>query len=164
MQKPSARPIKTIIITVGLLFLLMPVSSAWACKCRVSETAVEEMSKKDVVLLGKVIEEYKALAGSHPKGLPRSIASYRYILKVEKVWRGNFGVEIEILSGGGGSDCGYGRLKIGQRLLIYANQYKQVSTVADDWSPPTLTVCSRTKPAESAQDDIQSLDAVVKAR
>ena len=164
MQKLLARQLTTIIIVVGMLFLFMPLSSVWACKCRVSETAAEEMSKKDVVLLGEVIEENRALAGSHPYKLPRSISKYIYTLKVEKGWKGTYGDTIEILSGGGGGDCGYGRLKIGQRLLIYANQYKQSSTIADYMSPPILTVCSRTKPAESAQEDIKSLDAIIKAR
>jgi hypothetical protein len=164
MQKLSANHTKAILIAVSLLFLSVPVSSVWACKCRVNDSAAAELKNKDVVLLGKVVEEQKALMGSHPYELPRSIAKYRYVIVVEKSWKGNFGAKINILSGGGGGDCGYGRLKIGQSLLIYANQYKQASTVADSMAPPTLTVCSRTKPADLAQDDIRALDAAVKAR
>jgi hypothetical protein len=130
----------------------------------VSETAEQALKIKDVVLLGKVVGESKALAGSHPSKWPRSTASYVYIMEVEQAWKGTFGETIEILSGGGGGDCGYGRLIIGQRLLIFANLYKQASTVADEMSPPTFTVCSRTKPADFAQADILSLDSAVQGR
>jgi len=161
MEKQFISHHKIFLITVCMLYLIISASSVWACKCLVSESVVEELSKKDVVFLGKVIDENKALGGTHPYKLPRSMSGYIYRLKVEKSWKGNYVEEIDILSGGGESDCGYGRLKVGQRLLIYANQFKQASTVSDWMSPPILTVCSLTKPAESAEGDIKSLDAVI---
>ena len=164
MKSFSTSHITLIFVTVCLLYLIMPVSYGWACKCRVSKTVEEEFNKKGVVFLGEVVEESKTPVGRHPYKWNRSVASYIYLMKVEKSWKGDFSKWKEILSGGGGGDCGYGRLKIGQRLLVYANSYRQATSVSEDWSSPTLTVCSRTKPADAAQEDIQSLDAIIKSR
>jgi hypothetical protein len=58
---------------------------------------------------------------------------------------------LELITGRGGGDCGY-KFAVGQRYLIYADK-----TPIGQWS---ASICSRTRPLEKAQEDLQYLSTV----
>ena len=79
---------------------------------------------------------------------------YRSLLVTVDVERAFVSAEpgpLELITGRGGGDCGY-QFAVGQRYLIYATK-----TTIGRWS---ATTCSRTRPLDMAQEDLQYLSAL----
>lgn len=73
---------------------------------------------------------------------------------VDTAFRGVAGREVEVVTGFGDADCGYG-FQLGRQYLVYAhrNDAKVLST----------SICSRTRPASEATDDLAYFRELSKA-
>jgi len=72
-----------------------------------------------------------------------------FTFSVELGFLGVDGTEVEVATGWGGGDCGYD-FKSGKRYLVYAYRSTQGNRLA-------TSICSRTKPYETADEDIKFL-------
>src|SRR5687767_9448321 len=64
---------------------------------------------------------------------------------VDKAFRGAEAKEVEVLTGSGGGDCGYG-FQLGGQYLVYAYR--------DNANRLATSICSRTRPAADAAADL----------
>ncbi|MGV7222309.1 MAG: hypothetical protein ACQ9MH_12365 [Nitrospinales bacterium] len=167
-QKISISKFTTIIIAVGLLFLLMPISSAWGCICLPQRsTPAKALYDYDMVFMGKVVADREIVdspailedPSSGRKARPAEI-HHEYTILVEKVWKGVKVRKIII----GIDICFYNSLKLGKRQLIYINHFKARSDLPDRLRLPTINGCSRTRFVNSETVETLFLDAAVEGR
>jgi hypothetical protein len=79
----------------------------------------------------------------------------RVRLVVAEAFRGVASQEVDVDTGNGGGDCGYS-FKVGESYLVYAQLAKDGQTL-------TTSICTRTRPARDAQDDLAFARAVAGA-
>jgi HEAT repeat protein len=126
-------------------------------------TPADALGRGDAVFLGEVISEIPLLNEDQKKrkeqGRPVYIRNYKYLLKVEKAWKGVEGKTVTLISETKRVECGFGRLKVGQRFLFYA--YK--SSRKKNSPKPVLGTsnCTRSRSADSAVIEVLFLDAAV---
>ncbi len=128
----------TFTITASLLLLIDTTHSAFACSCIQPRSPTEELNASSAVFSGQVVDIAKT-----------SGREYTVIFAIEKSWKGISGKTVNVLTGLGGGDCGYG-FKIGEKYLVYT--YGSVGNL-------NTSICSRTKPLADAQEDLKVLGA-----
>ncbi len=69
-------------------------------------------------------------------------------LRVNKVWKGEIGAQVQVRTAGSSAACGYSFMK-GESYLVYADR--------DEADPMRVSLCSRTAPVASARDDLDFL-------
>ena len=130
-----------VIAVIGCFGLLS--SSAQACTCGGSGGPCENFGSAAAVFVGTVISARdRERKTEDDAGFPRA---YKFF--VDQSYRGIDGMEAEIATGYGSSDCGY-EFRIGGRYLVYAYRYK---------STLVTTICSRTKAFTDANEDLAFL-------
>jgi hypothetical protein len=70
-------------------------------------------------------------------------------LDVERSYRGSVGKTAEVVTGSGGSDCGYD-FRMGEHYLVYAYPHPQSGKLYTG-------ICQRTQPISDAGDDLDYL-------
>ncbi|MBA3514876.1 MAG: carboxypeptidase regulatory-like domain-containing protein [Pyrinomonadaceae bacterium] len=75
-------------------------------------------------------------------------------LTIDQVFRGIDGAEVEVLTGLGDADCGYG-FKLGGQYLVYANRSKDNRLYT--------STCSRTRQLSEATEDLAFIRGLTKA-
>jgi len=70
--------------------------------------------------------------------------------EIERSYRGVHGTSIEVVTDGGGGDCGYA-FKQGQRYLVYASEFPEVGKLY-------TSICSRTREISEAEEDLEYLN------
>lgn len=130
----------SLIFIAGLIF----ISSAevLACSCAFGGGApCEEFWRADAVFAGTVVGGSRITVKEgefkHEMRLVR--------LTVDQPIRGMQATEVDVLTGLGGGDCGYG-FKIGQRYLVYAYRDEKDRRLS-------TSICSRTRLLSEADDD-----------
>lgn len=121
---------------------------AEACTCVVGAPICDTFWKTDAVFAGEVLEIAPI---PNPSGR-QFMAHKRVRFRVEQSWRGAVEGTVEITTGSGGGDCGYGFEK-GERYLVYAS--------ARDGALST-SICSRTRPLARASEDLDYLKAALR--
>ena len=121
-----------------LLFAFADESNA--CSCAGAPLPCESYWTASAVFLGTVTSSKNA----NPKPGQDNFYRRAFQFTVDKSFRGVEGTEVEVRTGYGGGDCGYG-FEIGRQYLVYA--YK------DDSNRLVTGVCSRTRPASEAEPD-----------
>lgn len=132
---------------VALIAVLAP-ARADACTCVVGAPVCDTFWKTDVVFAGEVLEIAPI---PNPSGR-QFMAHKRVRFRVDQSWRGAVEGTVEITTGAGGGDCGYGFEK-GERYLVYAS--------ARDGGLST-SICSRTRPLARASDDLDYLKTALR--
>jgi protocatechuate 3,4-dioxygenase beta subunit len=139
---------KQLKVFLFLAFLLaVSAPAANACSCVVGGTPCSDYWKASAVFVGTVINNspttYKLGDFENEGRLVR--------FTIEQPMRGIRGKEVEVRTGSGGGDCGYG-FQLGGRYLVYAYEA----------SGKLFTgICSRTRPLSEASEDLayfRSLD------
>src|SRR5262245_15366694 len=147
------------LLSIGSLFLaLLSLSeNALACVCWLTRPPCEEYWQADAVFIGTSKElswfEYE-------DKLPELVIKRKqpiFHFSVDQAFRGVTGSQVEVLTGMGGGDCGYG-FKIGEQYLVYAirdaeHKEKMLYTSA----------CHRTRPVRNAGEDLEYIEGLSKA-
>ena len=71
---------------------------------------------------------------------------------VERPLRGVEGVQVEVGTGMGGGDCGYG-FRVGERYLVYAYRDEKTGKLS-------TSICTRTRPLTRAGEDLQYINGL----
>ena len=136
-----------LIFISGIIFILS--SNALACSCHFGGSApCQEFWRVDAVFAGTVVGSSQIYVDEG--GYKHDMRLLR--LTVDQPIRGMQAAEVEVLTGLGGGDCGYG-FKMGQRYLVYAyreEKSKRLST----------SICTRTRLLSEAEDDFAFIKAL----
>ena len=111
-----------------------------ACSCAGTQMPCESYWKSSAVFVGTATFS----KSTNPKKGEHDFYSRIFHFTIDKSFRGVEGTEVEIRTGEGGGDCGYG-FEIGRQYLVYA--YK------DDNNRLVTSICSRTRLASQAEPD-----------
>ncbi len=119
--------------------------NAWACSCVAPSTPE------------KAFEDAKAVFTTQAPQLIKNKSGYveTIILHPDKFWKGN--ADLKSITVNPRTMCNYANFKENKKYLIYAHSHWDKSK-PDDYS---VSMCSRTKPLEEAEIEVQYLDAVV---
>jgi hypothetical protein len=134
------RHLLSLIFIAGLMFISS--TKVLACSCGSGGGApCQEFWRADAVFAGTVVGSGKITISEgefkHDMRLVR--------LTVDQPIRGMQSAEVEVLTGWGGGDCGYG-FKLGQRYLVYA--YRE-----EDGKRLATSICTRTRKLSEADAD-----------
>ena len=126
-------------------FVLLSAARAQACTCAGPGQPCEAFGRADAVFVGTVTgaETLK------PKEGEDWLASRLFRFTVLQPFLGVEGTEVEVATGSGGGDCGYG-FRRGETYLVYAYGGR-------DGKPLTTGICSRTGPVSEASEDLEFL-------
>lgn len=156
--KPSFRTgLEQVVLVGGLAVatLLPAAPPAAACSCVFDADANHAcfaFADSDAIFLGRVseIEEIWRPEGEGRRSDEPAWPERRVRFVIEEVFRGVDGTEVEVTTGMGGGDCGYG-FEVGESYLVYA--YGAAS------GRPATGICTRTAPASAAASDLAYLRA-----
>src|SRR5215217_7008112 len=138
---------RSVILLLGLLTtVLLTSGNVNACTCGGTGGPCESYGSAAAVFVGTVVSaranERVRTDRNEVDWVPKAVK-----FSIEQSYLGVAGTELEVFTGRGGSDCGYG-FKIGQRYLVYAYRYE---------NKLTTSICTRTKPFSSASEDLAFL-------
>ncbi len=149
-----------------LLIFPLSVQTAEACSCGGPPTVLDSLNAADVVVIVSVVSVEKAQPETTaPPGQIANEENYIDGVKststrVEQVFKGTLKVGEEmIFMQGGGADCiwTFNEKDIGQKYLFYLKRF-------DDSTHWMAGTCGRSKPVESAGDDLLYLNNLDKVR
>lgn len=146
---------RAVVLLLGIVIVVLLTSpTANACTCAGNHPPCESYGTASAVFVGTVTAERM---NKQPKQderteidwIPRAVK-----FSVEQAYSGVTGTEVEVFTGRGGGDCGYG-FKIGQRYLVYA--YRSEDKL-------TTSICTRTRLFSNATEDLAFLGTLSSAR
>lgn len=139
---------KKFLFLILLLFVLAEEGNA--CDCAGTRMPCESYWSASAVFLGTV--SYSTTTTSKQGNFDVARRVFRFY--VDKAFRGAEGKEVEVLTGYGNGDCGYA-FQLGGQYLVYAhrNEANILST----------SICSRTRPASEAAEDLAYFRELSKA-
>jgi hypothetical protein len=132
------------------LGLPMFVSEAFACQCAGEGKPCEEYWKASIVFAGLV-------TGSATVTLKEGdYTTYKRVvdIKVDHAYKGIGGSEVQVLTGMGDSDCGYG-FRVGEKYLVYAFRTED--------NKLETSICTRTGPLSEADEDLDYIRGISRA-
>ena len=169
------------VFNLGFVFsiLLCLIEPAMACSCIPQPSPCEAFSQTPAVFVGRVAgikEEKTEFTRFGVKETIRTGLIAHFV--VEEALKGISQAEVDVVTGGGGGDCGY-PFEEGQKYLVYAWPNKRGDR--DDANrigsthlagsgvkvvPGTLSasICSRTRLLKFAADDLALLRALLKGQ
>ena len=129
---------------VALVVVLCSPARALACSCVAEVPLCQSFWQADVVFAGEVL--------AFDKIDPKQFFSRRLArVRVERVWRGEVAGVVEVSTGAGGGDCGYG-FRRGQQYVIYAYKGSQGSL--------STNICTPTKLLSRAAADLEYFKSI----
>lgn len=137
----------TLLFSICLLLLYAENSSA--CTCAFGGSApCQEFWRVDAVFAGTVVGSSKVNVDE---------GGYKHDMRlvhltVDQPLRGMQSAEVDVLTGWGGGDCGYG-FNLGQRYLVYAYREEKSKRLA-------TSICTRTRLLSEAEDDFAFIKAL----
>ena len=164
-------------LAVASLLLLCLSEHAAACTCAGSRSPCASFQATPVVFVGlvKSIKEETAEINRFGK-IERVRTALTAHFVVEEGLKDIPNQEVDVVTGGGGGDCGY-HFEAGERYLVYA--YKTEGEALGSSISRTVigprnssqkvgalstSICSRTQPLTQAQDDLDLIHAVIKGQ
>lgn len=130
---------RTLIFILVLFIVGLCGVDARACSCAEGSAPCQEYWRVDAVFAGTVVGSSKIDVDDGYKHTMRVIR-----MTVEQPIRGMTTAEVDVMTGWGGGDCGYG-FKMGERYLVYAHRGKD--------NRLSTSICTRTRPIADAADD-----------
>jgi Carboxypeptidase regulatory-like domain len=146
---------RPVVLLLGFLTAVLLASpTVNACTCGGTGAPCESFGTASAVFAGRVISDQvkempKKLDRTEIDWLPRAVK-----FSVEQAFSGVMGTEVEVFTGRGGGDCGYG-FQVGQRYLVYAYNYQ---------GKLTTSICTRTRHFSQATEDLAFLGTLSSAR
>ena len=128
-------------LLVLTFLLLIFADEGNACSCAGTQMPCEAYWKSSAVFLGTVTYTTTNTA----KRGEYDFHSRVFRFTVDKAFRGVEAKEVEVLTGSGGGDCGYG-FQLGGQYVVYAYR--------DNDNRLATSICSRTRPSSNADADL----------
>src|SRR5260370_347920 len=137
------------LLAITLFMAMLTTESVLGCSCMSGGTPCHAFGGASAVFVGtaitvKTAERNPATKPSEVDWTPRT-----FKFSVEQAYLGVEGAEVEVATGMGGGDCGYG-FKLGERYLVYAYRSGDNNRLATG-------ICTRTKPYAMANEDLEFL-------
>src|SRR5437764_3457196 len=131
----------THIILTSIAVLVLVASRTFACECAGSRPPCQEYWEASVVFIGTVINSRTVTVkeGTYPEQM-RAVR-----ISLDEIFRGVEGAEVEVLTGFGGGDCGFG-FRQAQQYLVY--------TYRSDDGKLRTSICTRTRSISEAENDL----------
>ena len=142
---------KRLLIVIASLSLLgLAAGDSFACDCAAASAPCQAFGEASAVFLGTVIDSRNVTVkrGNYDAQM-RSVH-----LSIDTVFRGVEGGEVDVLTGFGGGDCGFGFVQ-SQQYLVYAYEFEGKLTTG---------ICTRTSPVSKADEDLAYLRGLPNAR
>lgn len=137
----------SLVFIAGLILVFS--ASALACSCQFGGSApCQEFWRVDAVFAGTVVGSGNI--DIDEGGYKQEMRLVH--LTVEQPVRGMQAAEVEVVTGWGGGDCGYG-FKIGQRYLVYAYRDEKDQRLS-------TSICTRTRKLSEADSDFAFIRAM----
>ncbi|HEX7176253.1 MAG TPA: carboxypeptidase-like regulatory domain-containing protein [Pyrinomonadaceae bacterium] len=135
-----------------LLTLVVFSVEARACSCAGSAPPCEAYWRASAVFVGQVVgvSNVRVEEGEGENKHEQGWRAFRFA--VERPLRGVADAYVEVLTGGGGGDCGYG-FERGGRYIIYAYRDEKTQRLYTG-------ICSRTQPVAEAGEDLRYIDGL----
>ncbi len=141
MNRPDGLRWIAALVSVFVTLLVLPPRDTYACSCSAPESVHEAYERATLVFEGRFINN---------EGDERDYALPHNFL-VSRIWTGPFVSSVTVYTGRGGGDCGY-PFEGGHSYLVYAHY-------VDPGEVFSTNICSRTRPIESAGEDVAALGA-----
>lgn len=139
------------LFVAGLVVMLFASSRAFACDCAGTRPSCQEYWEVTAVFSGTVIESRTVTVSegtySHEMRAVR--------LSIDQPFRGIEGAEVEVLTGLGGDDCGFG-FRQTQQYLVYAYRSERDQKLY-------TSICTRTQLLSDAKADLAYIRGLAKA-
>ena len=141
----------THIILTSIAVLVLAGVPTFACDCAGNRPPCQEYWEASAVFIGTVIDSRSLTIkqGTYPQQR-RAVR-----ISLDEIFRGIEGAEVEVLTGFGGGDCGFG-FRQAQQYLVYAYR-------SDDGKLST-SICTRTKSISQADNDLGYIRGLSKAK
>ena len=143
---------RTLILILALFIVGLCGVDARACSCAGESAPCEEYWEATAVFIGTVIEG--RLVTVKQADFEHQMQAVR--ISIDEAFRGVEGAEIEVTTGLGGGDCGFG-FRRSQQYLVYAYRDK------DDQKLYT-SICNRTRSISEANPDLLYIRGLSKAK
>lgn len=168
-------------VIVSFLFLLIVVpffaERAFACTCMNNPSPCESFKATPIVFVGlvKSVKEDRIDIQRFGRQVNIRVGLLAHFI-IEEPLKGIEKGEVDLMTGGGGGDCGY-PFKEGERYLVYA--YKSEGQALESSASRTVfgggsslrqagalstSICSRTMLLSSAQDDLDLIRSLIKGK
>lgn len=134
-----------------LTVITLGAGRAFACDCAGNRPACQEYWEVSAVFVGTVINTRTVTVKDGP--YPQQMRAVR--ISLDEIFRGLEGAEVEVLTGFGGGDCGFG-FRQAQQYLVYAYR--------SDGGKLSTSVCTRTKSISEAENDLAYIRGLSKAK
>jgi|SRR5687767_93779 len=138
------------LLLTSVLFLFAFTAEAVACSCAGPHKPCEAYGDASAVFVGTVTfsttTKVKEVGYEFTKRLVR--------LHVDRPIRNVESTDVEVMTGWGDSDCGFG-FRLGGQYLVYAH--------SRDGKTLSTSICSRTRPLSDAADDLEYINGLSKA-
>ncbi|KAA0227299.1 T9SS C-terminal target domain-containing protein [candidate division KSB1 bacterium] len=129
------------VFAVLVFFSFIGAKESAACTCLPLRPPAQAFAEADAVFLGKIIS-FEELVPEHQR---------RAHIEVAKIWKGNKEQADTLFTAFSEASCGYDFV-VGETYLIYAHQF--------DKEFLSTNLCTRTRPAVYASEDLKYLDSV----
>lgn len=144
---------KRICLILGALALIGCAGSrAFACSCAGQSTPCQEYWEVTAVFIGTVIEG--KLVTVKEGEFEHQMNAVR--ISIDEAFRGVEGAEVEVLTGLGGGDCGFG-FRRAQQFLVYAYRSESDQKLHTN-------ICTRTRAISEADPDLVYIRGLSKAK
>jgi len=140
--------------TLLTLFTVLSLGTArvLACECAGNRPVCQEYWDVSAIFVGTVINSRTVTVkeGTYPEQM-RAVR-----ISLDEIFRGVEGSEVEVLTGFGGGDCGFG-FRQAQQYLVYAYRSESDGKLY-------TSICTRTKSISDAEDDLTYIRGLNKAK
>jgi hypothetical protein len=143
--------VKSLVIAATAVALLaVSAGKAWACSCAGTEVPCQAYGQASAVFVGTVIDS-RTITVRHGNYDSQRLS---VLLSIDSPFRGVEGAQVEVQTGLGGGDCGFGFVQT-QQYLVYAYEHEgKLST----------GICSRTRPIARAAEDLNYIQGLATAK
>jgi hypothetical protein len=143
--------LKRILLAILAVFAFHSAST-FACDCMVAPPSCQAYWEASAVFVGTVINSQTVTVKESPY-----VERMRAVrISLDESFRGVEGAEVEVLTGLGGGDCGFG-FRDGQQYLVYAYRSEQDQKLH-------TSICTRTKLISAADKDLAYIRGLSKAK
>jgi 5-hydroxyisourate hydrolase-like protein (transthyretin family) len=139
---------KSILCGLAVIALLFVAQTVSACSCAFGGAPCQEYWRVDAVFSGTVVSSGKITVD---QGSYKSEMRLLHMM-IEQPIRGIQTPELDVITGWGGGDCGYG-FQVGKRYLVYAYRDAKDNRLS-------TSICTRTRLLADADDDLAFIRAL----
>jgi metalloproteinase inhibitor 2 len=143
---------RTLILILAVLIVGLCAVDARACTCSGERAACQAYWEASAVFIGTVIEG--RLVTVKEGDYEHQMNAVR--ISIDEAFRGVEGAEVEVLTGRGGGDCGFG-FRRAQQFLVYAYRSETDQKLY-------TSICTRTRAISEADPDLVYIRGLSKAR